>query len=137
MKKNFFKKMMATALVVATVLSTNSITAKADSFNLHWTKGAPESANCTKSYTSLTQVDPPKSYVTVTTYGFNVQTVGAYITHSCSQYPIESGYINGNKVTKLSFIGSIPQKGMPFNVETKLNNYEISIVVTAYGYVGL
>lgn len=53
------------------------------------------------------------------------------------KYPIESGYINNDKVTRLSFIGSIPQRGMPFSVDTKLNNYEKSIVVTAYGYVDL
>lgn len=133
MKKNLMKKMMALAIAIMTI-ATNSVAASAETFNLHYTAGAPSTDNNISDLCSARATGG--SYMRLVCTSFSQSVDYGSVTVTCSRYPISSTRFAASCGINMTYTGAIPANGETVTFNLALNNYISAKYISAIGYIG-
>ena len=115
-------------------IATNSLTASAEAFNLHYTSGAPASDNNVSDICSAKSSG--SSYMRLVCTSFTQSVAYGYVTVTCDKYPISSTSFSASCGINMTYTGTKPVSGERVNFNMALNNYVSAKYISSIGYIG-
>lgn len=134
MKKTFLKKVLATGLMVSTVLTGGMKVSAANNIELYYTYGAPSSANqtvCNSGYFSC-----GRDFACLNTSTFSVTYTGPYFTIQTTPALNATSFNQSVSYRSIQYKNGVStKKGTYYDATSRLYNYSGQRTVAIYGTI--